>query len=363
MKNARLRLSMLGCIAVVCWLCRVANADDVQLKVTPDTVTKGSTQPVQLTWPTTVGAHENGMANTTKVSVGGREPIAIEKGSATQQSVIVVLPPLEITGVADIRVLDAKDQLIAVGTLHYVNAPETTSRTVDQGNVRVLILYVILLVLFPFLLMWTDILKAYRFAQDTRTLLMEKFTPDKVTLDELKLLLADVDTSPPGIPGLARATLAFTLLLVIGIMLFHVLVLSGHDIPSGADKLLTLLGTALTSVIAFYFGSKAANENSQQAAATGTQRGAGTQKPISNIVTPVPNHAKVGDEVQLSGGGFGATPGRVAFGAESASVVSWSDNAVTARVPGGVSGEVQITVTPLGASPITSAPGTFLIDP
>jgi hypothetical protein len=85
---------------------------------------------------------------------------------------------------------------------------------------------------------------------------MQKFSPDKVTLDELKVLVADFDTSPPGIPGLARTTFAFTLLLVIGLILFHVLVLSGRDIPPGVEKLLTLLGTALTSIIAFYFGSK-----------------------------------------------------------------------------------------------------------
>jgi hypothetical protein len=294
------------------------------------------------------------------VSVGGGDTVAVEEGNATQKSVIFIPHAMAITGAADLRVLDAGNQLIAVGTLHYVEK-EPTTPTPEHGNVKVLIFYVALLVLFPFLLMWTDILKAYRFARETRTLLMGKVTPDKVTLDELKLLLADVDSSPPGIPGLARATLAFTLLLLVGIMLFHVIVISGQDIPPGADKLLTLLGTALTSVIAFYFGSKAANE-SQQASASGTQPAASGQKPPANVVTAAPNHGKVGDDIMLGGGVFGTSPGQVSFGSITATVGSWKNSAITVKVPEGVSDKVQITVRPLGAPSMTSAPGAFSVD-
>jgi hypothetical protein len=209
--------------------------------------------------------------------------------------------------------------------------------------------------------MWTDILKAYRFARETRALLMEKFSPDKVTLDELKVLVANFDSSPPGIPGLARATFAFTLLLVIGLILFHVLVLSGRDIPPGVEKLLTLLGTALTSIIAFYFGSKAA-EASQQAATAGTSpSGVSSQKP-AKTVTPAPNHAKANEEVVLKGSGFGANEGGVTFATTSASVVSWTDSEVKVKVPTGVSGKIAITVSPLGGTPIASDPAAFSID-
>ncbi len=169
--------------------------------------------------------------------------------------------------------------------------------------------------------------------------------------------------SPPGIPGLARATFAFTLLLLIGLILFHVLVLSGRDIPSGVEKLLTLLGTALTSIIAFYFGTKA-SEGSQQIAAAGSVRSAanGQKSPVTAI-TPVPNHGRVNDEIVLSGGGFGPSPGSVAFGSVSAEVVTWSEKEVKVKVPAGISGKTTIKATPQGGTPITSAPGSFSIDP
>jgi hypothetical protein len=119
--------------------------------------------------------------------------------------------------------------------------------------------YALLLVAFPFALMWTDIRKAYAFAHETRELLMNKISADKLTLDELKALITEFDTSPPGIPGLARATLALTLLLLLGLVMFYLVVAYTGKIPDGIEKLLTALTTAFASVVAFYFGTKAAS--------------------------------------------------------------------------------------------------------
>jgi hypothetical protein len=361
MKYVYRLLSLVVLVSMVSGACGIVNADETALRPAPDSVMKGSTQPVRFDWPTALATTDTGLSKAKKATVAGQTAIPV--GNSTQQSITLTLPPIDIVGTADVRVMDEKDQVIATATLRYVSALDTSAKSEGEGNTGVLVLYVVLLVLFPFALMWTDILKAYRFARETRTLLMAKFSPDKVTLDELKVLVADLDTSPPGIPGLARATFAFTLLLVIGLILFHVLVNSpGHDIPPGVDKLLTLLGTALTSIIAFYFGTKAA-EGSQQTASTGPAGSAanGQKSPVSTV-TPTPNHGKANDEIVLSGGGFGTNPGGVDFGSTTASVVSWSEKEVKVKVPVGINGKTTITVKPQGGTPITSVSGSFSID-
>jgi hypothetical protein len=319
-------------------------------------VAKGSTQPVQFTWPTTLGDNAAGLSGATKVSVGGKEATIVSKPD--KKSVTVTLPSIDVTGVIDVRVTDAKDQPIAGSTLRYLSGPDIGTKTEKRTNVWMTLFYVVLLVFFPLALMWTDILKAYAFASESRQRVMDKMSPDKMTLEELKILVAEIDTSPPGIPGLARATFAFTLLLLIGLVIFHFLVVSKTDIPPAVEKLLTILGTALTSIIAFYFGTKAA-EGSAGAPATG----APGPKPPASTVVPDPSHGKVGAPITLKGVGFG-TGGIVLFETVTATVLSgdWSDNEIKTTVPTVVTGKVTITVIPTGQAPIVSATDAFTVD-
>lgn len=140
--------------------------------------------------------------------------------------------------------------------------------------------FALLLVLFPFSLMWTDIMKAYEFAHETRRDLIAKFSADKLTLDQLKVWIAEFDTSPPGIPGLARATLALTLLLLIGLIIIYFVFVCKTDITGGVEKLLTALTTAFASVVAFYFGTRAAQ---------GAQDGASSPSGTTNVQGSQPN--------------------------------------------------------------------------
>jgi hypothetical protein len=331
------------------------NVDVTWLKPTPDAVAKGSIQPVQFTWPTTLAETDKGLSDPgIKVFIGSKQATIVSKPD--KKSVTVTLPPIDVTGVIDVRVTDAKDQAIATSTIRYMSGPDIVARAKTGTHLWMTLFYVVLLVFFPLALMWTDILKAYAFASESRQRVMDKMSPDKMTLEELKILVAEIDTSPPGIPGLARATFAFTLLLLIGLVIFHFLVVSKTDIPPAVEKLLTILGTALTSIIAFYFGTKAA-EGSTGAPTTG----APGPKPPASTVTPVPSSGKTNETITLQGVGFGTETGIVLFGDEAATVQSWKDTELRVTVPKGI-GQVTITVKPKGKDPIVSAPNAFTIN-
>jgi hypothetical protein len=54
-------------------------------------------------------------------------------------------------------------------------------------------------------------------------MLVEKASQDKLEPDELKELIKKAGKPPQGIPGLARATMALTVIVVPGIAIFHIL--------------------------------------------------------------------------------------------------------------------------------------------
>src|SRR5258708_1395552 len=93
----------------------VSRAQDVVLVATPDTVVKGSTQPIRFTWPAPVAAPATGLTTAAKVTIGGQTGAIV--GAATAQSVTVTLPALDVVGSADVRVSDATNKLLAVSTL------------------------------------------------------------------------------------------------------------------------------------------------------------------------------------------------------------------------------------------------------
>jgi Tol biopolymer transport system component len=70
--------------------------------------------------------------------------------------------------------------------------------------------------------------------------------------------------------------------------------------------------------------------------------------PAPTITSITPDEGQVGDEVTIAGTEFGSTRGSsyVSFGATQATdYVSWSDTEIKVKVPAGVSGTVDVTVT------------------
>jgi hypothetical protein len=141
-------------------------------------------------------------------------------------------------------------------------------------------LYVVLLVLSVMLPVLFDIWKAYAFARYTRGEIIGKINGSDLDREKLRLLLTELNESPPGIPGLGRSTMALTIILILAVAVVHLLVVPTRLGDNGpiVGNVLSLLGGALASITGFYFGGKTSQEATQRAtlaAPTGPEPGPG----------------------------------------------------------------------------------------
>lgn len=113
-----------------------------------------------------------------------------------------------------------------------------------------------------------------------------------------------------------------------------------------AKQLLTMIATALTTVIGFYFGTSAATAGAAASSGTGGRPG-GPPAPI----TFDPSSGRPGDPVKISGTGLGTGKGTVSFGDVPADMATaqWTDHEVTVNVPVTAKpGKVKLTLAPAG---------------
>ena len=122
--------------------------------------------------------------------------------------------------------------------------------------------YVLILALFASVPIIIDIVFAYVSANRTKNLLIEKASLDKLELAELKEFIKDSGKTPPGIPGLARSTMALTVIIVLGMAVFHIVVegVAGDKSPEVNSQIinnvLSMLAGLLAAITGFYFGGK-----------------------------------------------------------------------------------------------------------
>ena len=124
--------------------------------------------------------------------------------------------------------------------------------------------YVLTLVLFagiPFVL---DICLSYLSSllskKQTLNLLIDKASADKLDLEELKEFMKEIGKPPPGIPGLARAMMALTVIVILGIAVFHILVNNADKDNLIINNILSMLSGLLAAITGFYFGGKKSEE-------------------------------------------------------------------------------------------------------
>jgi hypothetical protein len=181
-----------------------------------------------------------------------------------------------------------------------------------------------------------------------------KKLPDSRTTSDIEALFKNIHRGPTGFVGLTRGLLATMLVLVLSIAVFHLVVFPPNTrVPDVAEKLLMLLAGALTTIIGFYFGSKA----STQPPATG---GGGSGGP--KITSVDPGSGPASSELKVTGSGFGAQQGKgsVKFGGVAGAVITWNDTQIQVTVPAGLSdAKVDIVVTNDNGS--SSAPWSFQI--
>ncbi len=152
-------------------------------------------------------------------------------------------------------------------------------------------------------LTWIDVSVLGIFALGVVLVLLVPFTLDLIASHRTyrKLVTANPPRpapgkGPQGMQGLARATMAFAVIAVIGFALAYILVEKPFaDNRTITSNIMVALTTTLASITAFYFGSRLATQAQRDAAdatAKGVAAGAGTpSSPISIAINIPPDGA------------------------------------------------------------------------
>jgi hypothetical protein len=354
---ATIAATIVGVVVLVAvW--RVLTGSSAPLPSAAATVSPGSVRTHEVPGPATLtlaAPPDKGkeLTGAVQILIGAEK---ISPASREASSVTFVPPRRETAGEVEVRVLNAQDEVLALGRIHYEDRASPVTRTL------LAIFYTIMILGFPFVLMRYDLQKAYAFAGETRMLIIRHAASNGLTSEELKLLLNELNQSPPGVPGLARNSIAFMLMMILGVAIVHILAVDppgAKDIPASIDRILVLLTGLLTSVVSFYFGSKAA-EAAQQTVGPGRVSSETTPQP--QIATVTPDTGTPGTSVKISGVGFGAEKGVVTFGEAVADIQTWADREVTVAVPAAAKpGNVPVTVMPKGTERKVVSPTEFRV--
>jgi len=117
---------------------------------------------------------------------------------------------------------------------------------------------------------------------------------------------------PVGMAGLGRNVQGYMLVLLLGIVVFHLITFRpclGTDQHADAeivDKVVTVLVGGVASIIGFYFGGRAVEQGIK---AAGT-----TPSPAGSVDAVDPSSGPAAAEVAVKGTGFGTAPGQVKIG-------------------------------------------------
>jgi IPT/TIG domain len=269
--------------------------------------------------------------------------IDVDFKTAPDGKLAFIVPILGAAGSRRIDVIgkDGKT-VVATGDFTYIDdLSEAPSILGVPSSIIVILIYVVLIVSLPWAATIIDLTRAYREQRALRSEIISKL-PSNISLEQLRALLAEMSQGPSGTTGLTRGAVALTLLLILGIAVFHIVVFA-PKVPDMVEKLLTLLAGAFTSITGFYFGTRAMSESGQSQTRVSPPTGAAGAPPAITGVKP-PSGAP-GDDVTLTGSALG-TSGTVLFDKASAKIKTWTDTSITVTVPVLGPGPVKITVTP-----------------
>ena len=126
--------------------------------------------------------------------------------------------------------------------------------------------YALILVLFAAVLLLLDILLAYYSRNKSLNLLIQRAEQSDPDRKELEKLLEASGKSPPGIPGLARSMMALTVIVILGVAVFHLLAKSEvKDTGLIVNNILSMLAGLLAAITWFYFGGRASESKAEGA--------------------------------------------------------------------------------------------------
>lgn len=144
-----------------------------------------------------------------------------------------------------------------------------------------LIVYVSLLALVVCLPLIIDLFMAYHSKNQMHRRVFDKIDLKDFPREDLQKLLKEIGKPPPGMSGLARATMALTVIAILGIAMIHILVKGGQ--PEGSrvvENVLSMLAGLLAAITGFYYGGRTAEKKAEEEKTepTGGQGNSGSEK-------------------------------------------------------------------------------------
>jgi len=150
-----------------------------------------------------------------------------------------------------------------------------------------ILFYGVMLTLFILIPTLFDICKAYKAQNENWTLiigrLIETAGKDSLDKDKLKALIEATSAGPPGISGMSRSLMAFAVIIILGIAVFHLLATQGAD-SEIVKNILSMLAATLASITGFYFGGKSAEAKKEPPS---TASPAPTAPPVAPPAAPL----------------------------------------------------------------------------
>src|SRR5438445_4837221 len=250
-----MRKILISFFFVVIMVQRAISATVAPAIVDPDRVSKGSTGPVIITL-------DKNIPDQTEIKLVRIAGYDVTTEPPKDSKLTLTLPQLNMVGPAKIDVIGKDGTVVTSGQLTFVDGLGEASSILGVGSsVFVIFVYVLLIVSLPWAATIIDISKGYRDQRAKWRDLLTKL-PSNINLDQLRPLLAELDQGPPGTSGLTRGAVALTLLLILGIALFHIVIFVPNSLNL-VEKILTLLTGAFTSITGFYFGSRAVTQDTK----------------------------------------------------------------------------------------------------
>jgi tetratricopeptide (TPR) repeat protein len=156
------------------------------------------------------------------------------------------------TGLAeDTNVSTAKE--ITKGIVPPTNV--TAENTAINPTVFIGVFTLVILILF--VILGYNVKKLYDFENKKMETLVNKFAidPTKTLKEQVELFKPDLE----GMKGLSRSLMAFAIIFIVGLVLVYSVVRSGITAES-VGNLASILAGAVSTIIGFYFGTRAAEE-------------------------------------------------------------------------------------------------------
>jgi hypothetical protein len=176
----------------------------------------------------------------------------------------------------NISSISATRPLPATANATAVNATKVINSIFDNNLPALFIIVIFLIIIIPLVF---DMYLAYR-----------NKPKDSTDKDNNRVV---------GMPGLYRSLMTFGIIVLVGTVIFYLLALITLNINNSTSPVLqslidilknlgTILGTALATIIAFYFGMRGAESATEKAAAATATKQAGGEKVSPKVLNTIP---------------------------------------------------------------------------